>query len=254
MINFLETLSNFSCKGTKLFPLFQAAKFMIILIQIAVPFGLVIWGSLDWFKALIAGDEKEMRMKRKPFFQRVLAAIIILFLPWIVQLIAKGFAGKATTANFWVCYSEAKPVIDFSSWQNQSIGNGGVIGGSSGAGVNSTKTNAPKVITGTSKSGQSSDTNGNTSINQQVDKALNGSGYGNEEVTTEDMDEIEDMVSNDDFVTVTTTTSSGTTKKTTTKKSTTKKTKSKSTSKSINATATSDIYVDDSDTNQNAIN
>ena len=139
MINFLETLSDFSCKGTRLFPLFQAAKFMIVLIQIAVPFGLVIWGSLDWFKALIAGDEKEMRMKRKPFFQRILAAIIILFLPWIVQLIAKGFAGKATTANFWVCYSEAKPVIDFSSWQNSadSSSNGGILGGSSGGAVNS---------------------------------------------------------------------------------------------------------------------
>lgn len=155
MIFFLDEviIDGYSCAGTRLFPLFQLAKFIIVLIQISVPFGLVIWGSLDWFKALIAHDEKEMRMKRKPFIQRVIAAIIVLVLPWLVQLIAETFAGKSQTADFWTCYSEAKARIDFSSWQNQTIGNGGVIGGSSGAAVNSTPTKAPKVIIDTSKGG-----------------------------------------------------------------------------------------------------
>jgi hypothetical protein len=160
MIFFLDEviIDGYSCAGTRLFPLFQLAKFIIVLIQISVPFGLVIWGSLDWFKALIAHDEKEMRMKRKPFIQRVIAAIIVLVLPWLVQLIAEIFAGKSQTADFWTCYSEAKARIDFSSWQKQTIGNGGVIGGSSGAAVNSTQTKTPKVITGTSKSGSLANT------------------------------------------------------------------------------------------------
>ena len=121
MIFFLDEviIDGYSCAGTRLFPLFQLAKFIIVLIQISVPFGLVIWGSLDWFKALIAHDEKEMRMKRKPFIQRVIAAIIVLVLPWLVQLIAETFAGKSQTADFWTCYSEAKARIDFSSWQKQ---------------------------------------------------------------------------------------------------------------------------------------
>lgn len=123
MVNFLvkEALINgYDCAGTKFFPLFQATKFLIVLIQISVPFALVIWGSLDYFKALIARDEKEMRIKRKPFVQRVVAAMIVLVLPWLIQLLSRYMAGKDNTSNFWKCYNQAKAKLDFSEWQNGS--------------------------------------------------------------------------------------------------------------------------------------
>ena len=140
MINFLADdllLSGYSCAGTKLFPLFQMAKFFIVIIQIAVPFGLVIFGSLDFFKALIANDEKEMARRKKPFISRVVAALIIFFLPWMVQFISKQATGKKTKPSFWKCYAEAKPKIDFSSWQKAptSSGSGKILGGSSGHNV-----------------------------------------------------------------------------------------------------------------------
>lgn len=108
-------LTSFNCSG-QILPIFQAAKFVIRIIQIAVPFALVIWGSLDWFKALIAGDEKEMKAKRKPFISRLVAAIVILVLPWLVELIAKQIAGTERTNDFWTCYSTAEPKIDFTDW------------------------------------------------------------------------------------------------------------------------------------------
>ena len=111
-------LEGYSCKDTKYFPMFEAAKFIIIIIQIAVPFALIIWGSIDWFKALIAHDEKEMRMKRRPFIARVVAALIIMFLPWLINFISKTIAGRSSSANFWTCYNEAKPRINFSTWKN----------------------------------------------------------------------------------------------------------------------------------------
>ena len=97
-------------------PVFDAALFVVRIIQIAVPFALVIWGSLDFFKALIAGDEKEMRMKRKPFIGRLVAAIIILALPWLVKLIARQIVGQNDTNEFWKCYENASPQIDFEKW------------------------------------------------------------------------------------------------------------------------------------------
>ena len=120
MINFLDDtflLEDYSCEGTRWFPIFQTAKFVIRVIQIAVPFALVIWGSLDWFKALIAHDEKEMRIKRKPFIARVVAALIVFFLPWFVEFISKQLAGKKKTADFWTCYAEAKAIIDFKGYE-----------------------------------------------------------------------------------------------------------------------------------------
>lgn len=137
MFNFLENttvddllgLDGYSCATSDFFPILEATKFIIRIIQIAVPFGLIIWGSLDWFKALIAHDEKEMRMKRKPFLARVIAAMIVLVLPWIMTLISKAVAGESNTADFWTCYHEAKPRIDFTKLQIETGGGEGIIGG-----------------------------------------------------------------------------------------------------------------------------
>ena len=57
-----------------------------------------------------------MKMKRKPFISRLVAAIVILVLPWLVELIARQIAGDSRTENFWTCYSTAEPKIDFSDW------------------------------------------------------------------------------------------------------------------------------------------
>ena len=123
MLEFLNNsidISNMNC--TQIKPVLDMAKFVIRVIQIAVPFALVIWGSLDFFKALIAGDEKEMKMKRKPFISRLVAAIIILVMPWLVELIAGQIAGDAGT-NFWTCYKQSQPIINFSGLVNTNTSN-----------------------------------------------------------------------------------------------------------------------------------
>ena len=116
LFNFLDVTGlNEICSDVKIVPILAAAKFVIRILQIAVPFALVIWGSLDWFKALIAGDEKEMKMKRKPFISRLVAAIVILVLPWLVELIATQIAGNRAD-SFWKCYHAVEPGIDFTEW------------------------------------------------------------------------------------------------------------------------------------------
>jgi len=88
--------------------IFQVARWIIRIIQIAVPFVLIIFGSLDFFKAIVAGDEKEMKQKRKPFVQRVIAALIIILLPTLVNLIMKNIA-KNTNSRFAKCWDNAAP-------------------------------------------------------------------------------------------------------------------------------------------------
>ena len=107
MINFLETAVTLGvCDGKMKFA-FEIARFIIRILQIAVPFALIIWGALDFFKAVIAGDEKEMKQKRKPFMQRVIAALIIVLLPSLVNLIMKNLASK-TQSTFATCWDQAK--------------------------------------------------------------------------------------------------------------------------------------------------
>lgn len=126
MINFLDSVNNilvpsYDCSLTKLFPIFQATKFAIVVVQIAVPFGLIIFGSLDFFKALIAHDEKEMRLKRKPFIQRMIAGVTIFTLPITLQMLSTYMAGKDDASNFWKCYHQAKAKLDFRSWQGKKV-------------------------------------------------------------------------------------------------------------------------------------
>lgn len=104
-INFLDISTDF-CSGDTLF-IFQIAHTVIKVLQIAVPFALIIWGSLDFFKAVIAGDDKEMKQKRKPFIQRVIAALIVLLLPTIVNVIMKNIAKNANN-NFATCWNKAR--------------------------------------------------------------------------------------------------------------------------------------------------
>lgn len=104
MVNFLDVEVGI-CSGSTLF-VFQVARLIIRIIQIAVPFALIIWGSLDFFKAVIAGDEKEMKQKRKPFIHRLIAAVIILLLPTIVNLVMKSIASKSQ-GGFAQCWEDA---------------------------------------------------------------------------------------------------------------------------------------------------
>lgn len=81
------------------------AKMVIKILQIAVPIGLIVMGTIDMAKAVIAGDEKKMKEAQKPFVKRIIAAVIVFLIPIIVNMILS----FVTTGNSeWVdCYNNA---------------------------------------------------------------------------------------------------------------------------------------------------
>ena len=80
---------------------------IILLIQIAVPIMLIIWGMIDFAKATIGGDEDKIKAGQKLFIKRLIAAIIVFLIVTITQLViqAVGAIGdennNAETA--WQC-------------------------------------------------------------------------------------------------------------------------------------------------------
>ena len=105
MISFLDANLDV-CTNAKLLWIIQLLRIIIRIIAIAAPFALIIFGSLDFFKAVIAGDEKEMKAKRKPFVGRLVAAIIILLMPTIVNIIMKTLASNSNN-TFATCWKKA---------------------------------------------------------------------------------------------------------------------------------------------------
>lgn len=91
------------------------AKMVIKVLQIAVPIGLIVMGTIDMAKAVIAGDEKKMKEAQKPFIKRIIAAIIVFLIPIIVNMVLS----FVTTGNSeWIdCWnkSEWNGAIDVSN-------------------------------------------------------------------------------------------------------------------------------------------
>lgn len=58
-----------------------------LLIRIAAPFIIVLFGSLDFIKAVAAGDEKKMKESKTNFIKRLIAFLLLILLPFVVQLI-----------------------------------------------------------------------------------------------------------------------------------------------------------------------
>lgn len=74
------------------------------LIQFAVPIVIIILGSIDLFKAVIASKEDEIKAAQKLLIKRVIYGVAIFFIVAIVQLVFNTLASKGSGAysNTWV--------------------------------------------------------------------------------------------------------------------------------------------------------
>lgn len=84
----------------------------LTIIQIAVPILLIIMGSLDLMKAVMAGKEDEIKKSQNTFVKRAIAAVIVFFIPLIVSLVM-GLIKIDTTStgeavNYKTCWNNAK--------------------------------------------------------------------------------------------------------------------------------------------------
>lgn len=80
---FLESI----CEMSSLDPVWNIVGFIVKAIWIGVPILLVIFGMLDLGKAVIASKEDEVKKAWKAFGRRLLVAIGVFAVVWIVGLV-----------------------------------------------------------------------------------------------------------------------------------------------------------------------
>ena len=93
----VTTNLEYTCGGTNLvfsgtFPYIISTIIMII--KIAVPILLIIFGMLDLGKAVIASKEDEIKKGQQTFIKRTIAAVIVFFVIQIVQIIVRFISGN----------------------------------------------------------------------------------------------------------------------------------------------------------------
>lgn len=103
--------------GSKDFsPFMGVFKLVINVIQYAVPVALILWGSIDLFKSITTGKDDEIKKKQTLLFKKVLSAVIVFLLPWLIFTIMTLLGGSV--ASFGNCYKNTPaglPSLDTSA-------------------------------------------------------------------------------------------------------------------------------------------
>ena len=80
---------------------------VVVAIQVVVPILLIIWGMIDFAKAIIGQDEEKIKAGQKTFMKRLIAAVVVFLIVTIVQLainLAASVGGDENNASSaWEC-------------------------------------------------------------------------------------------------------------------------------------------------------
>ena len=92
------------CSNPDLLSLIALVRKILVILQIAIPIGLLIFGTMDLGKAVMAGDEKEIKAATGILIKRVIAAVAVFLLFTIVSVVTGWVGGDEWKA----CWDAAK--------------------------------------------------------------------------------------------------------------------------------------------------
>jgi len=104
----------FSCTdGTQaaegIIRIFSLVKSFLTLIQIAVPIGLIIMGTIDFSKAVMASDEDKMKKAQVIFIKRIIYALLVFLVVIIVRFTMNFISGSSNDTSSWLkCWEKAR--------------------------------------------------------------------------------------------------------------------------------------------------
>lgn len=78
----------------------KIVKFLLTIIQWVVPIILIVLGTIDLVKAVIAGKEEEIKKNQTNLIKRVIAAVIVFLVPMIVTILM-GWLGNDDWKTCW---------------------------------------------------------------------------------------------------------------------------------------------------------
>ena len=81
-------------------PIITLLKNVVKLLQFLIPFGLILFGMIDLGKAVIAGKEDEMKKATGTLVKRVIYAVAIFLLVYVISLVM-GMVGSNDWKECW---------------------------------------------------------------------------------------------------------------------------------------------------------
>ena len=95
------------CNNTDLLSIIGIAKTVLRVLQIGIPIILLIFVTIDMGKAVMAGDEKEIKAATNILIKRAVAAVIVFLLFMVVSVIT-GWVGGTEWKECWAAARNSK--------------------------------------------------------------------------------------------------------------------------------------------------
>ena len=75
------------CTNSDFLAIIGILKKVLTILQIAIPIGLLIFGTIDLGKAVISSKEDEVKKAKKAFINRLIYAVLVFCVVWLVTFI-----------------------------------------------------------------------------------------------------------------------------------------------------------------------
>lgn len=80
---------------------------LIDVVRIIVPIGLIVMGTIDLSKSVITSDDKGQKKNLNLFIKRIIYAVLVFAVPWIVKSVMVLFGDLTGGDNFTDCIIHA---------------------------------------------------------------------------------------------------------------------------------------------------
>lgn len=96
-----------ACENPEILRVIFFGKKIIEVVKIIIPIALIILGMIDFTKSLASNDDNEKKKNIILFLKRILYAVLIFAVPWIVETLMVTLGDLAEGVNFTDCLQNA---------------------------------------------------------------------------------------------------------------------------------------------------
>lgn len=99
-----------ACSNPEILKVIYFFNLLIDIVKIVVPIGIIVFGLIDFSKAVISGEEKENKKTVNLFVKRLMYGILIFAIPWIIEVVMVTLGDlidKDNMGNFTDCLENA---------------------------------------------------------------------------------------------------------------------------------------------------
>ena len=98
-----------ACTNPDILRVIYFAKLIINIAKIVIPVGLIIMGMIDFSKSVTTSDEGTQKKNVKLFIKRIIFAVLVFAVPWIVETLMVNLGNLTDGVNFTDCLENANP-------------------------------------------------------------------------------------------------------------------------------------------------